>query len=552
MSFLLAYRNNHLDHMRTHAPCATTLAHVVDTSFTVPGTSSERFALPIVQHILAAHNQLELPQPTQEDLALLRALHKHGIVFGLKCLTAAIKAKYVPAVRLFVHEAQVWPTERHAWGWQPFHTVFEVHRHLGILAKGVLRRAHSTTGFHEPLQFDYLLAESPTLRRLWLQPQTTVDMPDLLACLAEINGAMLDILLSTKEFVHGMLMWHPRHPMMTHTHRTILHAAALAADHKALARLGQLISSTHQMDLWNKTDAFGMTCLDLAWTSKSIQVIKHLSGFGSVMHTSASVNASDDSACDIDVVEEMDEDTFWREYVLQRRPVLIKRGATRWPAFKRWKNVEYLKQQLGTFHYEFTTIPYPSLFGVQQSNATPAVALSDFLSSVFQKKGMKEIEINFNPLNGDETMPLSHESITPLYLFSPQPLLDATVLRSDFPKLPQFARPSPRLQQLLRLHLNDAQLYIGGVGSGSPVHFHAASLNANFMGVKRYVLLPPEKSVYSTVPVAKWSRSNLQRPILKCVQMPGDILFIPSLWGHGVENLEATCGIAQEFMINVH
>lgn len=465
-------------------------------------------------------------------------------MFGLKCLTAAIKAKYVPAVRLFLREARVRPVERHAWAALELHSVFEVHHHLGILAKGVLRRAHSTTGFHEPLQFDYLLAESPTLRRLWLQPkpQTTVEMPDLLACLAEINGAMLDILLSTKEFVHGILMWHP---MMPHTtQRTILHAAALAADHEALARLGQLVSSTHRMDLWNKTDAFGMTCLDLAWTSKSREVIKKLSGSGSVMYTSAGVNASDDSACGIDAVEEMDEETFWREYVLQRRPVLIKRGATRWPAFKRWKNIEYLKQHLGNFQYEFTTIPYASLFGVLQSSA--AIQFSDFLSSVFKKEEMKEIEIS--PLNGDETMPLSHESI-PLYLFTPQPLLDATVLRSDFPKLPHFARPSPRLQQLLRLRLNDAQLYIGGVGSGSPVHFHAASLNANFMGIKRYVLLPPENSVYSTVPVAKWSRSTVQRPILKCVQMPGDILFIPSLWGHGVENIKATVGIAQEFVI---
>ena len=33
----------------------------------------------------------------------------------------------------------------------------------------------------------------------------------------------------------------------------------------------------------------------------------------------------------------------------------------------------------------------------------------------------------------------------------------------------------------------------------------------------------------------------------RCVQQPGDLIYVPDSWGHGVLNLEASVGYAQSF-----
>ena len=36
---------------------------------------------------------------------------------------------------------------------------------------------------------------------------------------------------------------------------------------------------------------------------------------------------------------------------------------------------------------------------------------------------------------------------------------------------------------------------------------------------------------------------------MTCTQQPGDIMFVPSLWGHGTINLKQSIGVAHEFTI---
>lgn len=36
-------------------------------------------------------------------------------------------------------------------------------------------------------------------------------------------------------------------------------------------------------------------------------------------------------------------------------------------------------------------------------------------------------------------------------------------------------------------------------------------------------------------------------PPLECVQEAGDIMYVPTDWGHGVLNLETSVGVATEF-----
>lgn len=86
------------------------------------------------------------------------------------------------------------------------------------------------------------------------------------------------------------------------------------------------------------------------------------------------------------------------------------------------------------------------------------------------------------------------------------------------------------------------------------MHFHGDAWNAVAYGVKRWFLYPPARAFYSKQPVAQWlrdaepewHRNNTNRP-LQCVQRPGDVLYVPRDWGHGVVNLDNTIGVATEF-----
>ena len=101
------------------------------------------------------------------------------------------------------------------------------------------------------------------------------------------------------------------------------------------------------------------------------------------------------------------------------------------------------------------------------------------------------------------------------------------------------------------------QLYVGRAGTGSPMHWHGAALNALAHGAKRWLLLPPTRAVYSREPArelfaahdANATRGRGDAAIdaaLECEQRAGDILYVPSNWGHAVLNLEPSVGLAIE------
>lgn len=146
------------------------------------------------------------------------------------------------------------------------------------------------------------------------------------------------------------------------------------------------------------------------------------------------------------------------------------------------------------------------------------------------------------------------------------------------------------------------QLALGPAGSGSPLHFHEDAVNALIYGVKRWDLLPPSKTLFSIE--APWcppssagapdmhaghasntssvdrhgdSGSVDQRGSnyarhgsgrrdgesggsdavggvcgappdggVRCVQLPGDLVYVPRRWAHSTFNLVEGVAIAVE------
>ena len=94
------------------------------------------------------------------------------------------------------------------------------------------------------------------------------------------------------------------------------------------------------------------------------------------------------------------------------------------------------------------------------------------------------------------------------------------------------------------------QIYLGPARSGAPVHFHDHAVNFLAHGYKRWLLWPPASSFWTTKHIGRWLAEDYEtfehRP-LECRQGPGEVIYVPALWGHGVINLTPTAGFAQEF-----
>jgi hypothetical protein len=120
------------------------------------------------------------------------------------------------------------------------------------------------------------------------------------------------------------------------------------------------------------------------------------------------------------------------------------------------------------------------------------------------------------------------------------------------------------------------EFFAGPANSGAPLHYHNDAFNVLVHGEKRWVLLPPSRTVRSnwhpTHWVGKEARLGEKHPAgrawswehngstasmdsgsmqetwpLKCVQKAGDLLYVPLHWGHATLNVHDSIGIAAEF-----
>ena len=102
------------------------------------------------------------------------------------------------------------------------------------------------------------------------------------------------------------------------------------------------------------------------------------------------------------------------------------------------------------------------------------------------------------------------------------------------------------------------QLALGPAGSGSPLHFHEDAVNALIYGLKAWDLLPPARTAFSIAP--PWcpaaeaagggvAHAGCRPPPaggVRCVQVPGDLMYVPRRWAHSTVNLADGVAIAVE------
>jgi hypothetical protein len=306
-----------------------------------------------------------------------------------------------------------------------------------------------------------------------------------------------------------------------------------------------------------------------------------------------------DHDCDTEVVNASDvtPSSFYRRFYSLNKPVVLRGLALDWPQRSLWKKDELLASNASKTLFLPSQIPYGQAFGDVGSGdqtSLPSLGkatLRDYILSLDSKSGELSgapLYIFDSPIAAsrgasiiDMTSEASQALIDDLEMVPPflrheiQGLKEiervdddrddddsnvSSVLTSDGETSSKKREESSDLRSakvragLVLLHpAPSPQFYLGGPGTGSPLHFHKDAFNALIYGKKRWFLLPPSQALYSTLPVSSWAATTpLDGPgapigLKMCTQLAGDVMYVPHGWAHAVLNLETSVGVAVEF-----
>ena len=228
--------------------------------------------------------------------------------------------------------------------------------------------------------------------------------------------------------------------------------------------------------------------------------------------------------CDFDVLGTTDIQTFVFDYLALQRPVII-RNATSIHSMKRLHQL----WQRNKFMHEYGALVFNE---VKIPNFDPSTTKTSI------KSFMEKME-----LFQEENRHLPIESI-------PHPNYTSEILPDDSPLLKEFMLPGVLDEELIRINPLKIQFYLGPPLSGTPVHFQKNTWNILIYGQKRWFLYPPNRAFYSKEHVWDWWKWSYRKSpdALECVQYPGDLVFVPDMWGHAEINLREGIGMASEFI----
>lgn len=275
-----------------------------------------------------------------------------------------------------------------------------------------------------------------------------------------------------------------------------------------------------------------------------------------------------DSDCDVDIHEKITPSEFLKNYVAVRRPVLIRKAqrGRAWDALRdRWSR-EKIAEAHGDVKFNTSTIPYGKQFDARAAEREMDIAAYiNYMAELYAVDGSAGAEgaAQQHPSGAPDSGTGSDGSneqdsgngaafdgaSLPHYIFSSL----SSHLSSDSSLHKTILGMDPPFVDWKRMLKNSPQFYLGSAGTGAPVHFHTHAYNVLVHGRKKWTLLPPRHSLYATEHIQNWLKGDQYKKLkeegamLECIQEPGDVLYVPSSWGHGVLNLAESVGYAMEF-----
>jgi ankyrin repeat protein len=231
--------------------------------------------------------------------------------------------------------------------------------------------------------------------------------------------------------------------------------------------------------------------------------------------------------CDIERRSNLSYAEFEREYLSLGKPVVITDAAEGWPALRLWSK-DYMARTFSDTTYKImTTTP-------DGRPRTLDLTMAEYLGEY----------------HGHASQAPRGE---PSYLFdgyfedrSPRLMEDAGR------DITRGGRVNLRLSQPYfdTFDYFTYQLVVGPAGAGANPHFHHTTWNVLITGAKLWYLWPPGESFYSTSHPTQWweqdreASAHQSRPFV-CMQYPGDLFFLPDMWGHFVINTKDSVAVAE-------
>ena len=281
--------------------------------------------------------------------------------------------------------------------------------------------------------------------------------------------------------------------------------------------------------------------------------------------------------CDLDMLEasETNPDIIFNEYIMMNRPVLIRGLNTDSPAWESYKMKE-LRREFGKLSVHVSDIPYNNKFG---SSNGAEMTLQDYIDKMMTHR--VDGEDKNHPWYVFKGHPVPHMSDARDSLVNPSTIPIPTLMHKLFMMMPEArSKPRPpknRLQRLFnrgnqhgdiidaeseesnyqeqverRRPFVNLQWALGTAGSGAPVHFHNTAWNQLFYGRKHWYLYPPSRNLMGKKQVMDWLEHDIRNLMedgfqpMECIQMQGDVLVVPELWGHAVLNVQDSVAVASE------
>lgn len=227
--------------------------------------------------------------------------------------------------------------------------------------------------------------------------------------------------------------------------------------------------------------------------------------------------------------DQLTPSVFWNNYVLKHKPVIIRRGASDWPAVSRWSEAGYLEGIPSSVQTRLT----------RTFNPMPYEALLHAMQDCNIQDGLREMRAA--PDNATYSMPaipvpVEWEMDLGEYSFLP----------------PRFAR-KPRYYPRQRLFVYR--------NASTEWHYHSMdeTLTTQLSGAKRISLLKLDAnnwSSYKTVITSNLHHMTCRNRFFPDSGLPrkyegilekGDVVYIPPYWWHGIDPNDSSLGVTLAF-----
>ena len=225
------------------------------------------------------------------------------------------------------------------------------------------------------------------------------------------------------------------------------------------------------------------------------------------------------------VAAPLTREAFVRDHESLGRPLLLRNE----PTVASWAARGWTRDSLAAAAGDATVVVSAKPYGLGDGAGSERTKLRDFLAGA--------------------AVGAANASAPPSFVFDEALLAGGGALAAD-------ASPDPPLFEIENGGAVLRQLSVGPPKAGAMPHFHGAAYNALQVGLRRWALVPPSAAVFSRVPALDHFRrlrfggggEEEAAEWVDVVQRPGDVLWVPELWGHATLSLAESVAVAVEYV----